>query len=230
MAKTPTQWIAQVRCLCTRAGLLLQDAEECVAETLTRYSRRRGTYPWDDPAPDEPLLRLLAHNVACEYKRTTARRQQLERDYCAQQQAVIAAAATPEEQAIANADAAQFRASLPRYLRHTLTLLEAGYTPAETAQQLGVSVSTVYTYIRDLKAHFVEFFGYDPRIRGRCVVNYSGSAQTGFQSGSEEVYDEAASKAFGSYGVGVSDSEPCGDARHLGCAERVQRGGTCIPQ
>ncbi|MDW8052579.1 MAG: hypothetical protein RMJ83_08895, partial [Armatimonadota bacterium] len=131
MAKTLAEWQRWVYDNCVHSGLYGCDAEECVSETLLRYHARRGVYPWDELVPDEKLLRLLVRNVACEYKRARARRQQLERAYYAQRQAVIAAAATPEAQAIANADAARFLALLPRYLRHTLTLLEAGYTPAE---------------------------------------------------------------------------------------------------
>jgi DNA-directed RNA polymerase specialized sigma24 family protein len=229
MAKTPNEWQHWVRTYCTHAGLNERDADECVSEVLLRYRHRRGTYPWEEPAPDEKLLRLLVQNVICEYKRTCARRQHLEREYCALQQALFAATETPEQQAVSNAAAEQFRAQLPCYLRQTLELLEAGYTPAEIAQQLGVCVSTVYTYRRELKAHFIRFFGYDPRISGVRVVNYSGSARMGFQTDCEEVSDETAEDT-GGYSVGVSDCEPGGDAPHLGSAERVQRGGgrTCL--
>lgn len=230
MAKTPTEWIAWTYALCIHAGLSALDAEECVCEVLQRYCRRRGAYPWDDPAPDELLLRLIAHHVACEFQRASARRQRLERDYCAQQQALISTAATPEQQAIANADAERFRATLPYYLRKTLTLLEAGYTPAEIARMLGVRESTVRTYRRELKAKFVKYFGYDPTNRGCCVVNYSGSANSGFPNACEEVDDETTAEDTGHCGVIVSDCEPCGDAPHAGGAQRVQRGGgrTCL--
>ncbi len=170
MATTPDVWIEWIHTLCIRAGLSAPDAEECVCEILQRYCRRRGAYPWNELAPDERLLRLVAHNVACEYQRTSAHRQRPERDYCAQQQALARAAETPEHQAISNVDAERFRAKLPRYLRETLTLLEAGYTPAEIARTLGVCESTVRTYRRELKAKFVKYFGYDPTNRGSCVV------------------------------------------------------------
>lgn len=229
MAQTPKEWQHRLRSQCACADLTNDDADECVSEILLRYRHRRGAYPWEEPAPDEKLLRLLVQNVVCEYKRTCARRQHLEREYCALQQALFAATETPEHQALSNAAADQFRAQLPCYLRQTLELLEAGYTPAEIAQQLGVCVSSVYTYRRELKAHFIRFFGYDPRISGVRVVNYSGSARTGFQIDCEEASDETAEDT-GDYSVGVSDCEPCGDAPHLGGAERVQRGGgrTCL--
>ena len=230
MAKTPAEWIAWIHASCTRAGLSALDADECVSETLLRYHHRRGAYPWDEPAPDVILLRLLARNVAHEYQRACARHQRLERDYCSLQQALMTCALPPEQQAVSNADAERFRSALPTYLQQTLELLEAGYTPAEIAQRLNIRVSTIYTYCRDLKARFIEYFGYDPRISGACVVNYSGSAETGFPNACEEVSNgETTAEDTGHYGVVVSDCESCGDAPHAGGAQRVQRGGRDEP-
>jgi len=228
MAQTPKEWQHRLRSQCACAGLMTVDADECVSEVLLRYRHRRGAYPWEEPAPNEKLIRILVQNVVYEYKRTCARRQHLEREYCALQQALFATAETHERQAVSNAAADQFRAQLPCYLRQTLELLEAGYTPAEIAQQLGICASTIYTYRRELKAHFIRFFGYDPRISGGRVVNCNGIARTGFQTDCEEVSDETAEDT-GHYSTGVSDCEPCGDARHPDIAERVQRGGrTCL--
>lgn len=229
MARTEGEWLLQVRKLCVSTALPLQDAEDCVAETLIRYCRWRGAYPWEEAVPDEPLLRLLAHNVAREYQRTAARRQRLERVYCAVQQALIATAPDLEQQAVSNAHATQFRAELPRYLKRTLTLLEAGYTPAEIASVLGVCESTVRAYRRALRARFVRFFGYDPTNRGSCVVNCSGSASTGFPICSKEVYDETASENAEYHSVVVGSYEPRSNAAHPCRAERVQRGGQRTP-
>lgn len=185
MAKTPAEWQRWVRAHCAHAGLPEADADECVSETLLRYYHRRKAYPWDESTPDVKLLRLLARNVAREYQRARARRQRLERDYCALLQALTSHAISLEHQAVFNADAERFRNTLPTYLQQTLGLLEAGYTPAEIAQQLNIRVSTVYSYCCDLRVRFIEYFGYDPRISGGCVVNYSGSAETSFPNACE---------------------------------------------
>ena len=73
-------------------------------------------------------------------------------------------------QAIARVDCEQFRAQLPDYLRRTLERMEAGDTPKAIAARLGVAVGTVYSYQRELRERFVEFFGYDPRKSGVRVV------------------------------------------------------------
>jgi len=61
--------------------------------------------------------------------------------------------------------AAQFVASLPPRLRAAVELRLAGYSWDEAAQQLGVSASTLRGYLPDLRAKFVDFFGYDPSNR-----------------------------------------------------------------
>jgi DNA-directed RNA polymerase specialized sigma24 family protein len=226
MAKMPDEWMHYICTLCLRMGLSDHDAEECVAEILIRYQQRRGVYPWDEDTPSNALLRMLARDVACELMRVLTRRQRLEAEYCALQHALHAQNPSPEACALANAEAEQFRESIPPHLRRTLELLEMGYTPAEIARQSNIRASTVYTYCRDLKVHFVKYFGYDPRIQGSRVGNYSGNAARRSQSNTQEVTDDAATaEVLGFDGVGVSDSEPDGDAPHLGGAERTARGG-----
>jgi transposase len=56
-------------------------------------------------------------------------------------------------------------ASLPPRLHAAVELRLAGYSWEEAAQQLGVSASTLRGYLPDLRAKFVEFFGYDPSKR-----------------------------------------------------------------
>lgn len=225
MAKTPEEWLRYIRTLCMRTGLSEHDAEECLAETLLRYQQRRGVYPWDEETPSETLLRTLARDVACEWKRVSARRQRREAEYCALQHALHAQRQSPAACAIANAEAERFRASLPPYLRHTLQLLEQGYTPVEIARQLALRPSTVYTYCRDLKAHFIRYFGYDPRIRGSCVGNYSRSPVEGLSNIYEEVDADETTQSVADERVGAGACECCCDAAHLGCPCRTQRGG-----
>lgn len=225
MAKTPEEWLRYIRTLCLRAGLSEHDAEECLAETLLRYQQRRGVYPWDEETPSETLLRILTRDVACEWKRVFTRRQRLDAEYCALQHALHTQRQSPEACAIANAEAERFRASLPLHLRRTLELLELGYTPAEIARQLALRPSTVYTYCRDLKAHFIQYFGYDPRIRGSRVGNYSGSPVEELSNIYEEVDADETTQSVADERVGAGACECCSDAAHPDCPCRTQRGG-----
>ena len=76
------------------------------------------------------------------------------------------------------------------------------------AEQLGVSVNTVYAYRQELQARFVKYFGYDPRNRGGRVVNYSGGSAQGLPRPTQEVTDDETTRK------GVD-----GDALHFTVAE-----------
>ena len=62
-------------------------------------------------------------------------------------------------------DGNRFVASLPPRLRAAVELRLAGYSWDEAAQQLGVKPSTLRGYLPELRAKFVDFFGYDPSKR-----------------------------------------------------------------
>ena len=68
-------------------------------------------------------------------------------------------------------DGEQFPASLPPRLRAALELRLAGYSWDKAAQQLGVKASTLRGYLPELRAKFVEFFGYNPsnRASDMCI-------------------------------------------------------------
>jgi hypothetical protein len=68
-------------------------------------------------------------------------------------------------------DGEQFLASLPPRLRAVLELRLAGYSWDKAAQQLGVKASTLRGYLPELRAKFVEFFGYNPsnRASDMCI-------------------------------------------------------------
>ena len=68
-------------------------------------------------------------------------------------------------------DGEQFLASLPPRLRAVLELRLAGYSWDKAAQQLGVKASTLRGYLSELRAKFVEFFGYNPsnRASDMCI-------------------------------------------------------------
>lgn len=227
MAKTPNEWMCYIRTLCLRMGLSAHDAEECIAETLMRYQQKRGVYPWDEDIPSDTLLRMLARDVACELMRVLTRRQRLEAAYCALQHALHAQNPSPEACAIANAEAERFRESLPPYLRRTLELLEMGYTPAEIARQLNICISTVYTYFRDLKARFVKYFGYDPRIQGSHVGIriISGSRVSALPNTHEEVNDDETTEDVADKRISANDCKCDCDAAHPSCLSRNRRGG-----
>ncbi len=97
---------------------------------------------------------------------------------------------SPYARASAQVDYERFLEFLPSYLRRMLLLLMDGYTPDEIAQRLQVGVGTVYAYRQQLREKFVEFYGYDPRIWGSCVVNYSGNGARRSQSNTQEVSDD----------------------------------------
>lgn len=210
---------------CLRLGLNPDDAHDCVAEVCLRYRKRTGAFPHDEETTDLRLLRLLTLNVVREFQRAQQRRQRLEQDYCALQQQQQASTPTPMAQAIARVDCEQFRAQLPDYLRRTLEQMEAGDTPKAIAAQLGVAVSTVYSYQRELRERFVAFFGYDPRKSGGCVVNYSGCSEASSSDNTQEVQNDATAEDAWCSGVVVSGSELSGVARHPECGSRLARGG-----
>jgi DNA-directed RNA polymerase specialized sigma24 family protein len=199
---------------CLHLGLNPDDAHDCVAEVCLRYHKRTGTFPHDEETPDLRLLRLLTLNVVREHQRTQQRRQRLEQDYLAQQRQQHASAPTPMAQAIARVDCERFRAQLPDYLRRTLERMEAGDTPKAIAARLGVAVGTVYSYQRELRERFVEFFGYDPRKSGVRVVNYSGCSEASSSDNTQEVRNDATAEDPWCSGVVVSGSELGSVARH----------------
>ena len=206
-------------------GLNPDDAHDCVTEVCLRYHKRTGTFPHDEETPDLRLLRLLTLNVVREHQRTQQRRQRLEQDYLAQQRQQHASAPTPMAQAIARVDCERFRAQLPDYLRCTLERMEAGDTPKAIAARLGVAVGTVYSYQRELRERFVEFFGFDPRKSGGRVLYYSGCLSVGDRDDTQEVQNDATAEGTWCSGVVVSRSEPDCAARHPECSSRLTRGG-----
>jgi DNA-directed RNA polymerase specialized sigma24 family protein len=210
---------------CLHLGLNPDDAHDCVAEVCLRYHKRTGAFPHDEETPDLRLLRLLTLNVVREHQRTQQRRLRLEQDYLAQQRQQHASAPTPMAQAIARVDCERFRAQLPDYLRRTLELMEAGDTPKAIAARLGVAVGTVYSYQRELRERFVEFFGYDPRKSGVRVVNYSGCSEASSSDNTQEVRNDATAEGTWCSGVVVSRSEPDCAAQHPECSSRLTRGG-----
>jgi YD repeat-containing protein len=75
-------------------------------------------------------------------------------------------------------DSERFLASLPPRLRAMLELRLAGYSWDEAAQQLGVKASTLRGYLPELRAKFVEFFGYDPSNRASESFDGLGRLKT----------------------------------------------------
>lgn len=214
-----------VHYLCLRCGVSPEEANDCVSEVMLRYNKRTGAFPCQQPAPDLPLLRQLARDVACEHIRARLRRQRLEQEYLAQMRCERAVAPSPMALAIAHLDGEQFHTSLPDYLRQTLRLMEQGYSAKEIAEQLGVAVGTVYAYQNELRRKFVDFFGYDPRKSGVRVGNYSGYSARGDRDDTQEVDDAASSEGTWGSCVVVGSSEPDSVARHPCRHQRVARGG-----
>lgn len=226
METMPAKWYQRAVQACIQAGLSEPDAQDCAWAVLERYHRRRERFPWEEAGADERLFQRVVANIVAEFRRTQRFRQAREADYCALVRLQIEATPALQTQAIEHVEYERFLHSLPPYLRQTLRLLQQGYTVREVAQIRGVSKLTIYAYRQELRAKFVDFFGYDPRKSVGCVVNYSGNANRHSQSDTEEVSDDAPTAEVLEFdGAIVSDSELSGDAPHRGSAERTARGG-----
>jgi len=120
-------------------------------------------YPWQHPEPAHALrwccqkLRALA----CDAHRYAERHPCLSLETLPESVACVDIAA----QVQGDIDGERFVASLPPRLRAVLELRLAGYSWDKAAQQLGVKASTLRGYLPELRAKFVDFFGYDPSKR-----------------------------------------------------------------
>jgi DNA-directed RNA polymerase specialized sigma24 family protein len=120
-------------------------------------------YPWQHPEPAH-ALRWCAQKLralACDAYRRAQRHPCLALETLHESVACVEIAA----QVQGDIDSEQFLASLPPRLRTAVELRLAGYSWEQAAQQLGVKASTLRGYLPELRAKFVDFFGYDPSKR-----------------------------------------------------------------
>lgn len=147
LSQSPERWIEWVRCVCVMDGRLPEDeAEDGATPILLSYYRRTGSYPWQQPAPDIPLLRTLCHDYANAFWRKQKRRDRLLERWMPLSSDGHRGV---EAMAIDELCAQEFLDSLPPRLRELLHYRLQGDTCAQIAERLGVSAGTVQAYLRD---------------------------------------------------------------------------------
>ncbi len=165
-------------------GVNPQQAQELLTELCLRYSRRRLLPAWGQGVPP-PALWRLAHDLLCEHWRRQRRaKQQLD---ALQAQCLC----TPAPIFAREVDARLFLDDLPPRLQEVLALRLQGETCEQIARCLGIGVGTVKSYLKDLRANFIAFFGYDPTKRRSASGYINGKPHRG-QKPKEEVRDHEA--------------------------------------
>jgi DNA-directed RNA polymerase specialized sigma24 family protein len=180
------------------------------------YDHRR--YPWQHPEPAHALrwccqkLRALA----CDAHRYAERHPCLALETLPESVACVDIAA----QVQGDIDGERFLASLPPRLRAVLELRLAGYSWDKAAQQLGVKASTLRGYLPELRAKFVDFFGYDPSKR----ASESLLGQRGKQP-PQRIEEETQMKAILGLVNGLVTTRNMLRAKSLVAMGRAKRGG-----
>ena len=183
LSQCPERWIEWIRWVCMVDGGLPQDeAEDGATPILLSYYRRTGSYPWQQPMPDVPLLRTLCHDYANAFWRKQKRRDRLLERWMTLSSDGYRSV---EAAAIDELCASEFLDSLPPRLRELVRYRLQGNTCPQIAEKLGVSAGTVQAYLRDLRQLFKKFFGYDLTKRGGRDSNSYGKIE-----GREDMNDE----------------------------------------
>jgi DNA-directed RNA polymerase specialized sigma24 family protein len=158
-----TEWLQHLQRQAQRLTACPQSADDLAHTCLLAFHDHHRCYPWQHPEPAHALrwccqkLRALA----CDAYRRAQRHPCLTLETLPESVACVDIAAQMQ----ADIDGARFVASLPPRLRAAVELRLAGYSWDEAAQQLGVSASTLRGYLPELRAKFVDFFGYAPSKR-----------------------------------------------------------------
>jgi DNA-directed RNA polymerase specialized sigma24 family protein len=158
-----TEWLQHLQRQAQRLTACPYSADDLAHTYLIAFYDHHHCYPWQHPEPAHALrwccqkLRALA----CDAHRYAERHSCLALETLPESVACVDI--TPQVQA--DIDGERFLASLPPRLHAAVELRLAGYSWDEAAQQLGVSASTLRGYLPELRAKFVDFFGYDPSKR-----------------------------------------------------------------
>jgi DNA-directed RNA polymerase specialized sigma24 family protein len=158
-----TEWLHHLQRQAQRLTACPYSADDLAHTCLIAFYDRHHCYPWQHPEPARALrwccqkLRALA----CDAHRYAQRHPCLALETLPESVACVDIAA----QVQGDIAGERFVASLPPCLRAALALRLAGYSWEQAAQQLGVSASTLRGCLPELRAKFVEFFGYDPSNR-----------------------------------------------------------------
>lgn len=158
-----TEWLQHLQQQAHQLTACPHHADDLAHTCLLAFYDHHRQYPWQHPEPAHALrwcrqkLRALAIDA----------RRYAERYPCPALETLSESVAcvdiTPQVQG--DIDGERFLASLPPRLSTALELRLAGYSWDEAAQRLGVKASTLWGYLPDLRAKFVDFFGYDPSKR-----------------------------------------------------------------
>jgi DNA-directed RNA polymerase specialized sigma24 family protein len=157
------KWLQHLQRQAQRLTACPHHADDLAHTCLIAFYDPHRRYPWQHPEPAHalrwccPKLRALA----CDAHRYAERHPCLALETLPEGVACVDIAA----QVQGDIDGERFVASLPPRLHAAVELRLAGYSWEEAAQQLGVSASTLRGYLPDLRAKFVDFFGYDPSNR-----------------------------------------------------------------
>jgi DNA-directed RNA polymerase specialized sigma24 family protein len=167
-----TEWLQHLQRQAQRLTACPYSADDLAHTCLIAFYDHHRRYPWQHPEPAHALRwycqKLRAH--ACYAHRYAERHPCLALETLPESVACVDIAA----QVQGDIDGERFVASLPPRLRTAEELRLAGYSWDEAAQQLGVSASTLRGYLPELRAKFVDFFGYDPSKRASESLIWRG--------------------------------------------------------
>jgi len=199
-----TEWLQHLQRQAQQLTACPQSAADLAHSCLIAFYDHHRRYPWQHPEPARALrwccqkLRALA----CDAHRHAERHPCLALETLPESIACVDIAA----QVQADIDGERFVASLPSRLRAAVELRLAGYSWDEAAQQLGVSASTLRGYLPDLRAKFVDFFGYDPsKWAFESLIRAEGKTAPSADRGGDD--DEGDTRI---------DERLCDDTEHAG--------------
>jgi len=158
-----TEWLQRLQWQAQQLTACPDHADDLAHTCLLAFHDHHRCYPWQHPEPTRALRwqRQKLRALACDAHRYALRHPCLALEALPESVACVDITA----QVQGDIDGERFVASLPPRLRAAVELRLAGYSWDEAAQQLGVSASTLRGYLPDLRAKFVDFFGYDPSKR-----------------------------------------------------------------
>ena len=158
-----TEWLQHLQRQAQRLTACPDHANDLAHACLLAFYDHHHWYPWQHPEPAHALRwqRQKLRALACDAHRHAHHQPCLSLETLPENFACVDIAA----QVQGDIDGERFVASLPPCLRTALALRLAGYSWEQAAQQLGVKASTLRGYLPELRAKFVDFFGYDPSKR-----------------------------------------------------------------
>ena len=208
-----TEWLHHLQQQAHQLTACPHHANDLAHTCLLAFHNHHCCYPWQhsDPAYALRWCAQKLRALACDAHRHAQRHPCLALEMLPENFACVEIAVQVQE----TVDSERFLASLPPRLRAMLELRLAGYSWDEAAQQLGVKASTLRGYLPELRAKFVEFFGYDPSNRAsesfdglgrlKTVGDYRGAVVYHYETGTgrlqREDYPNGSYVAYTYYGA-----------------------------